>query len=158
MARDACKIGYATDVEGNAKFWERYVQYSEVLSRNAIGNLVLGNGCQFVYGGDTCDRGCGDLFVLRDLIILKEKYPDRVHLLMGNRDINKLRFPVATLKQVLSLRPECYFASSGANIDAIEDFKLNDAAYKVKWVRALLFFLWLTVMYYGVYQHAANHS
>jgi hypothetical protein len=141
MARGACKIGYATDVEGNAKFWERYVEYSEVLSRSPNGDLVLGDGCQFVYGGDTCDRGSGDLFVLRDLIILKEKYPHRVHLLMGNRDINKLRFPVATLQQVLSLRPECYFASSGANIDTIEDFKLNDAVHKVKWVSELPFYL-----------------
>lgn len=47
----------------------------------------------FVYGGDVCDRGPGDIRVIEDIIGLKEKYPDRVHIILGNRDINKMRLP-----------------------------------------------------------------
>lgn len=137
MSRTGCTIGYATDVEGNLDFWNRYVEFSEVLHRDTAGKLVLNYGCHFIYGGDTCDRGNGDLSVLRDLVYLKETYQDRVHLLMGNRDINKMRFLVATLPQVLSLKPECYFANANSNVDKIEDYQFNSVVDKVKWVSAL---------------------
>ena len=129
-------VGYVTDVEGNLSFWNRYIEHSSVLSR--LGEeLVLKDKCHFVYGGDSCDRGCGDLQVLRDLISLKERYPDRVHLLMGNRDINKLRFPTAMLPEVLSLQPECYFALSSANVANDNSYVFNDRVSKMKWVRTL---------------------
>lgn len=127
-------VGYITDVEGNLSFWNRYIEHSTVLSR-VEDELILKENCQFVYGGDSCDRGSGDLQVLRDLISLKERYPDRVHLLMGNRDINKLRFPVAMLPEVLSLQPECYFALPSASIASDESYLFNDRASKMKWVR-----------------------
>jgi len=68
-------VGYVTDVEGNLSFWNRYIEHSSVLSR-LEGELILKDNCQFVYGGDSCDRGCGDLQVLQDLIALKERYPE----------------------------------------------------------------------------------
>ena len=45
----------------------------------------------FVFGGDAFDRGAGDLRVARLLIDLKRRYPDRVVLIIGNRDANKMR-------------------------------------------------------------------
>lgn len=126
-------VGYATDVEGNSTFWNRYIEHSKVLSRKDR-LLELNNCCHFVYGGDSCDRGNGDLQVLSDLVSLKERYPSRVHLLMGNRDINKLRFPTAMLPEVLSLKPECYFALPSSNISGDSNFKLNDPVSKMKWV------------------------
>lgn len=130
-------VGYATDVEGNISYWQRYIDHSQVLSKTAAGHLELHDECFFVYGGDTCDRGCGDLQVLKDLIYLKETYPERVHLLMGNRDINKLRFAVALQPQVLSLRPACYWAGPSADLDKNPEFELNDVVSKVKWVSYL---------------------
>ena len=55
--------------------------------------LVLRPNCHFVFGGDTIDRGPGDLRVLSHLVALKNTYPDRVHFVLGNRDVNKMRLP-----------------------------------------------------------------
>lgn len=53
--------------------------------------LKLRDGCEFVYGGDAVDKGIGDLRFVRAMLGLKHRYPDRVHLIVGNRDCNKLR-------------------------------------------------------------------
>jgi len=55
--------------------------------------LILRPNTHFVYGGDTVDKGPGDIRLVRALVSLKKRYPDRVHLLVGNRDLNKLRLP-----------------------------------------------------------------
>ena len=129
-------VGYATDVEGNLAFWNKYIETSKVLERRSpSGTLTLRDNCCFVYGGDTCDRGCGDLQVLEELVSLKERYPDRVFLIMGNRDINKMRFPAAMLPQVLSLKPKCYWADAvRSNVDVDPEYKYNDRISKMKWV------------------------
>ena len=38
-------------------------------------------------------QGSGDLRFLRSLLGLKARFPERVHLVLGNRDINKMRLP-----------------------------------------------------------------
>lgn len=42
-----------------------------------------------MYGGDAFDHG-DDLTFARLLLDFKARYPDRVHLMLGNRDLNKL--------------------------------------------------------------------
>ena len=87
------RIAYMTDVEGSWQFWNRYIGMSRVLSRDSgpSGALRLEDGAYFVYGGDVTDRGPGDIRVQRELIELQRRYPSRVHLILGNRDLNKLR-------------------------------------------------------------------
>lgn len=106
---------FVSDIEGNYEYWRNYLQISYVVREateagdalratativDGAGEdeglprrLVLREGCHLVYGGDVCDRGPGDLRVMRDILMLKESYPDRVHIILGNRDINKLRLP-----------------------------------------------------------------
>jgi hypothetical protein len=61
--------------------------------------LKLRDGCYFVYGGDAVDKGPGDIRLCRTLVSLKQRYPDRVVLLVGNRDLNKLRFTAELSQQ-----------------------------------------------------------
>jgi hypothetical protein len=85
-------VAYCTDVEGDMEFWNRYIRNSQVLKRDPTsGNLILQDGVHFVFGGDAVDQGPGDLAFLRDLITLHHNHPGRVHVIMGNRDINKMR-------------------------------------------------------------------
>ena len=88
------RIGYVTDVEGNLDFFQQYVELSNVLSfSNSTKNkLILKDGCYFVHGGDIVDKGNGDIRLCRQLVDLKKRYPKRVFLLVGNRDLNKFRF------------------------------------------------------------------
>ena len=53
--------------------------------------LVLEPKSHFVFGGDSVDWGSGDLRFVSELVSLHETYPGRVHIVLGNRDINKLR-------------------------------------------------------------------
>jgi len=93
------RLGYVTDVEGNLDYFQRYVELSNVLTirkESSPQNIVLDftdkNNNYFVYGGDTVDKGPGDIRLVRALVDFKRRYPDRVYLLVGNRDLNKLRF------------------------------------------------------------------
>jgi hypothetical protein len=95
-------------VEGDRQYLERYVQLSKVLTfRDAAPNLT-GDGRSLyfpydhvidfqsddsclVFGWDVGDQGGADLYVVRQFLHLHRRYPDRVHFVMGNRDINKMR-------------------------------------------------------------------
>ncbi|KAL3778519.1 hypothetical protein HJC23_006827 [Cyclotella cryptica] len=97
------RIGYASDMEGHWSYFLDYVRRSNVLAWEEIPSnnptlstpfhrLTLRPDTHFVYGGDSVDKGPGDIRLCRVLVGLKRRYPSRVHLLVGNRDLNKLRF------------------------------------------------------------------
>ena len=95
-----------TDVEGNWDYFARYCARSRVVSLDPDGSLSLrDDGCYFVYGGDVCDNGPGDLRLCQLLVSLKRRHPDRVALLSGNRDLNKLRM-TAELEQAPPPSPD----------------------------------------------------
>ncbi|KAG7354331.1 calcineurin-like phosphoesterase [Nitzschia inconspicua] len=90
------RLGYVTDVEGNIDYFVRYVERSKVLTIRKYDNKLLvldfnDDTTYFVYGGDAVDKGPGDIRLVRSLVDLKRRYPHRVYLLVGNRDLNKLR-------------------------------------------------------------------
>jgi hypothetical protein len=93
------KVGYITDIEGDRQFWWKYVKMSKILeiAPSTVDNsdekfdVLLKNDCHLVFGGDVNDHYDGDIEVVEELLKLKNRYPDRVHFILGNRDINKLR-------------------------------------------------------------------
>jgi hypothetical protein len=99
------RITFLTDVEGDAAYLHRYVENSRVLKfRNESDSFtttttattipIIEFACpnaMLIFGGDVWDKGGSDLLVIRQLLDLKRRYPHRVHFVMGNRDINKMR-------------------------------------------------------------------
>ncbi len=84
-------VAYLTDVEG---MWERLASFARdnrALALDADDGLVLADGATFVFGGDAVDRGPSSRRIVRLLLDAKARYGDRVVLLAGNRDINKIR-------------------------------------------------------------------
>jgi len=83
-------VGFVTDLEGNGKRWEHYIARGNVIERTS-GGLAVRPGYHFVFGGDALDRGPQGLRILRELVALKKRQPEQVTLLLGNRDINKMK-------------------------------------------------------------------
>jgi hypothetical protein len=103
-------ISYVTDLEGDLKFFQRFLESSKILTATNVVHSVTeptewkafdidflkqedkeNVESHFVFGGDLFDHGPGDLRMAQSLLNFKQKYPSRVTLLTGNRDLNKLR-------------------------------------------------------------------
>lgn len=94
------KIGFLSDVEAR---WSKLVDFCEGNPWVSLRGRPSGDagdgppridvqpGAMFVYGGDTIDRGPHSRRLLEALVEARLRQPDRVVLLAGNRDINKLR-------------------------------------------------------------------
>ena len=54
--------------------------------------MVNNNDMQIVFLGDYFDMGNLVEQSIAFIVDLKKKYSDRVHIILGNRDVNKLRF------------------------------------------------------------------
>ena len=88
------ECAFLTDVEGNFEYFERYLGISKVLRWADDQKTELEfkkDSAMFVFGGDSQDKGTGDIRFTKLLLGLKKKYPDRVEIIIGNRDANKLR-------------------------------------------------------------------
>ena len=147
-------------MEGDASYFDRFIENSRILcfepTKRNFGRAKAqgGSGSFFpyskqvafrtdssmlVYGGDVCDKGGSDLYVLRQLLSLQHRHPDRVHLLMGNRDINKMRIipEMGADKpdgdhQHLPYHGGCWWlAGTGLDGDPLADDKPENGASKV---------------------------
>ncbi len=83
-------IVYITDLEGRWDKLERSCADNPHLALRD-GALELAPGVTFVFGGDAVDRGPAGRRIVATLLAAKRRYGERVVLLAGNRDINKLR-------------------------------------------------------------------
>ncbi len=83
-------IAYLTDVEGR---WDKVTSFVDGNPHVGLdrGALRLADGVQFVFGGDAIDRGPHGRRIVDMLLAARRAYGDRVILLAGNRDLNKLR-------------------------------------------------------------------
>eukprot|EP00929_Paragymnodinium_shiwhaense_P061525 TRINITY_DN30729_c0_g1_i1.p1 TRINITY_DN30729_c0_g1~~TRINITY_DN30729_c0_g1_i1.p1 ORF type:complete len:1096 (-),score=240.75 TRINITY_DN30729_c0_g1_i1:37-3204(-) len=102
-AMEGQQVTYVTDVEGHWDYFCNYVDLAEGVKFATAGDhrdartpedleLTLAEGWHFVFGGDSCDKGPGSVRFIQAMVKLKRKYPDRVHLIAGNRDLNKTRY------------------------------------------------------------------
>lgn len=110
-------------------------------------NLNLREGCHLVYGGDVCDRGPGDLRLIMDLLQLKQRYPNRVHFILGNRDCNKLRLLFEVNDHVLRMSPKVYWLRESSTshqlvrpdgsifVNTTDSSSHDTKGDRVKWVR-----------------------
>ncbi|CAE6967980.1 unnamed protein product [Symbiodinium sp. CCMP2456] len=96
---DDMTVEFLTDVEGNWEYMVHFVSLSHVLfwdgeERGAWGpgQLCMREDGYLVFGGDAVDKGPGDIRVVKTLLSLKQRYWSRVFIVLGNRDICKLRF------------------------------------------------------------------
>jgi len=90
------KFQFVTDVEGDLRFFKKQIHESHLVRfsdpEETTLEFINNNPHEiFVFGGDVCDRG-DDISVAMMLINFKQSYPDRVILIVGNRDANKTRF------------------------------------------------------------------
>lgn len=79
------------------------------------------------------DHGGGDLRVLSALLGLKRQAPDRVHLLLGNRDINKMRLACELAPGAMALDPSAVRAPdflSGIVSTQYQDFLRGITRFK----------------------------
>ena len=83
-------ITYLTDVEGR---WDKLASFASGNPCLALEGeaLRLADDVTFVFGGDAIDRGPHGRRIIRTLLAARRAYGDRVVLLAGNRDINKMR-------------------------------------------------------------------
>ncbi|KAF8288205.1 hypothetical protein TcBrA4_0014540 [Trypanosoma cruzi] len=101
------RTAFLTDVEGDLSYFIRYAEQSKVLSW-INGRLEFRDETShFVYGGDAFDHG-DDIAFAKTLLDFRDAYPSRVHLILGNRDINKMTFgaPMAKVFGTSQLSPE----------------------------------------------------
>jgi hypothetical protein len=101
---------FLSDLEGNSGKWDIFIKTSGCFMGSSppinvkqsgyqnVQNLIksrpfgLNTNCKFFYLGDVVDKGEGSIRILRDLVYLKSSNPERVFLLPGNRELNKLRW------------------------------------------------------------------
>ena len=122
-------ITYLTDVEGDKAYLERYVHQSKVLHLIEYKSKDLpydwcidfkDNHGELIFGGDIWDKGGHDLFCIRQLLDLKRRYPHRVHFIMGNRDLNKLRIlNELGIDQMPQHHGVCYLTGTGTPGDPL---------------------------------------
>jgi hypothetical protein len=90
------------DLHGHRENFERLIEVAD-LDRHPRRHLVLQEVC---HGGPTYpdDGGCMSHTMLEDVAALKVRYPDRLHLLLGNHELAELAdYPIQKNRRLLNL-------------------------------------------------------
>ncbi len=84
-------FSFVTDLEGNIKGLLNNLKEKGLKLENGRLHFTH-NQAELFIGGDLSDRGSDSIKIRRLIGDLKKRHPDRVHIIWGNRDINKLGF------------------------------------------------------------------
>jgi len=98
-------VAFLSDLEGSLAKLADFCARHPAFERGADGRVHLRDGWIFVHGGDAPDRFLGSMSVVDELLRLKQEAPDRVVLIAGNRDVNKLRLPLELSTAALDRDP-----------------------------------------------------
>ena len=141
------RCGFLTDVEGNYEYFESYVKISKIIEWEDDTKQSLrlkDDDCYFVFGGDSQDKGTGDIRFVKAMNALKDRYPNRVFLIIGNRDANKLRLSTELGNQaleseaVLNDKEFPYWLAADKVVSPADYLKSNslpnDAVCRLKWL------------------------
>lgn len=88
------RIFHITDIEGCGSFFRRAIKNSSIvyIDNNDKLQFHKGRGTPyFICGGDVDDRGNEGLAILKSLLDFKQRHPENVILLVGNREIKNCR-------------------------------------------------------------------
>jgi hypothetical protein len=117
-----------THTQGNWDYFCRLVDRSGAVrwADTARTRIELIDGCALVYGGDAFDKGPGDHRISAALVGLKKSTPERTVLLIGNRDVNKMRLrselhPTDTSRSVDTL-PLPFWLGSSHGMTCVGDY------------------------------------
>lgn len=90
----AARIHFITDTEGHFPSFYHSIFKSRVVHFNPQGQLDFRREIPnpyFIFGGDLYDRGLSDYKLTEILLDFKNRFPERVFLLVGNREATKTR-------------------------------------------------------------------
>lgn len=119
------KIVFITDVEGNIDYLRSVCSLCpEAITLKETKtelSFELKDDFMLVFGGDVTDKGLGSIRVLRALAAAYDRYGmDRVVLIAGNRDINKIRFSEELSDEALRAVLTCpSFVPERARVDSL---------------------------------------
>lgn len=125
-------ISYLTDVEGQWRRFESFLEKDEYVYLDRQGRLQIRPGDHyFVFGGDAVDRGPDDLVILERLVDLQRRDP-RAKWALGNRDINKMRLRRALSPEALAVVPDRMKPWLAEHSLSAEDAK--KASVRLRWI------------------------
>lgn len=135
------KTVYLTDLEGRIEPLNQLIKDGTLLIAND-GTLDFSDPeTKLVFGGDLMDRGPHTLRLMRFLVSLKQKYPERVNLIWGNRDLNKLSFSIDREEKMANLQDVKYREFLDAKLNQMDEVtragktvqSLNTPENQVQW-------------------------
>jgi len=133
---DGIKTVVLGDVEGQWERLESFIQNSSAFEiQNGIYKLKPNH--RFVFMGDAVDKGNASLRILSTFLGLKESHPDQVVLILGNRDINKLRLPFELSQEGLSGPPNEETATQSFRdwlTHKQKESQYSDGVTRLKWI------------------------
>lgn len=94
-----------SDIEGSARKLEDFCARHPAFAPGPDGRPQVKPGAVFVHGGDVPDRFAGGQRAVAELVRLASATPERVVLVAGNRDLNKLRLPAELSERGLANPP-----------------------------------------------------
>mmetsp|Transcript_41154 Transcript_41154/g.103771 ORF Transcript_41154/g.103771 Transcript_41154/m.103771 type:complete len:472 (+) Transcript_41154:90-1505(+) len=149
VARDLpedAHVAYVTDAEGNLGYLRRVLSATRGVSFSASCDsasaavcserIILEENCFLVFGGDVVDKFTEDIQLVKILLQAHRDYPGRVFFILGNRDVNKLRFMSELDEQVKGTTIEVYWDSNAKSYASyLESKQLQDTKVnQLKWM------------------------